>query len=93
MGRREFLLRMEDDEFEAARKAAAEAGLSMNAWLCQAAQEKLAAEHLPRPADYREALQFLAETAGKLGNGFVLVPGTEVPGSAWDQLMNRAPQG
>lgn len=93
MGRREFLLRMEEDDFEAARKAAAEAGLSMNAWLAQAAQEKLAAEHRPRPADYREALQLLADTAAKLGSGFVLVPGSEAPGSPWDQLMNQKPQG
>lgn len=93
MGRREFLLRAEEDDLEAARKAAAEAGLSMNAWLCQAMQEKLAAEHQPRPADYREALQFLSDTASKLGNGFVLVPGSEAPGSDWDRLMNQKPQG
>lgn len=65
----------------------------MNAWLCQAVQEKLAAEHRPRPADYREAAQFLADIAAKVSSGFVLVPGSEAPGSAWDQLMNQKPQG
>lgn len=93
MGRREFLLRVDEDDLEAARKAAAEEGLSVNAWLCQAVQEKLTAGHQSRPADYREALQFLADTASKLGNGFVLVPGSEAPGSPWDQLMNQKPQG
>lgn len=87
MGRRDFLLRMEEEQFEAARKAAAAAGLSLNAWLCEAAGQKLYGPGSESPAGTAEAMALLADTAGKLGRGWVLVPVAEAGESGWDRIM------
>jgi hypothetical protein len=42
---------------------------------------------MPARAARRAALEEVARTAAALAAGAVLVPGAEVPGSAWEKLL------
>jgi len=87
MGTHQFALRLEDEIFEAARKAAAAEGVSLNAWLCEAAAQRLSGQVSASPAGTAEAMAQLADAAGKLGRGWVLVPRAEAGESGWDRIM------
>jgi hypothetical protein len=78
---------MEPATLDAVRDAASKAGISVNAWLCEAVAAKLGGEGLPSSVARSDALRALAKAAEALADGFVLVPGAEAPGSAWDSLM------
>jgi len=90
MGRVSYLLRMEPEAHAAVAKAAGAAGLSMNEWLCQAVDTALAGEGNPSSAAMRkQVLAEVGDTAARLAQGFVLVPGAEAGPDSWSDLMGR----
>jgi hypothetical protein len=87
VGSGNYPLRLEPATLEAVRKAASSDGVSVNTWLRQAIEAKLEGGGMPSSVTREAALRQLSEVALQLSKGFVLVPGSEAPGSSWDSLM------
>jgi hypothetical protein len=83
----EVLLRLGPGVRDEVRKAAESAGLSMAEWLREAVAEKLSSGGSPSSAGREAVVRQLMGTLAKIDAGFVLVPGSEVPGTAWDQIL------
>jgi hypothetical protein len=92
MGRKEVLLRLEEDQHARAAKAAAEAGVPLSRWIRDAIDARLAGEGHASSADLSAALAAVSDAAAKLAAGFVLVPGSEAGDSAWGGLLNGGGQ-
>jgi LmbE family N-acetylglucosaminyl deacetylase len=87
MGRGEVLARLGPERHETAAKAAAEAGMSLNAFICKAIDAALEGGGMPSSEAREQALAEVADIAARLRGGFVLVPADEAEKSHWDQMM------
>jgi hypothetical protein len=89
----DYLLRLSAEKLAEVHKAALSEGVTLSAWLREAVDAKLAGGDLPRPASRQDVLREVADVAGKLRAGFVLVPCAEVPGSSWSDVLEHGGPG
>jgi len=87
MGSGDHLTRMGPERHAAASKAAAAAGLSLNAFVCRAVDAALEGGGMSSSEARDKALAEVADIAVRLREGYVLVHPDEDAKSHWDQLM------
>jgi hypothetical protein len=88
----DFLLRMDPDELDRVRKAAAAEGKTVSDFIREGIEMRLVQAGFPRQATRESLLEEIADTAAKLARGYVLVPSAEAlppdsPGS-WSGIMD-----
>lgn len=77
MGKGDFLLRLDPDELERVRKAAHSEGKTVSDFIREGIEMRLVQAGFPRQATRESLLAEIADTAAKLGKGYVLVPSAE----------------
>lgn len=92
MSKGDFLLRLDPDELDRVRKAAQAEGRTVSDFIREGIEMRLAEAGFPRSVTRESLLAELADTAAKLGKGYVLVPSAEAlppgePGS-WSGIMD-----
>jgi hypothetical protein len=92
VGKGDFLLRLDPEELERVRKAAADEGITASDFIREGIGLRFGQAGISRPETRETLLAEIADTAGKLRRGYVLVPSAEAlppdsPGS-WSGLMD-----
>jgi hypothetical protein len=86
-----FLLRLDPELLDQARKAAEAEGLSVSDFIREGVALRLEQAGFPRSVTRESLLAEIADTAAKLRSGYVLVPSAEAlpPGSpdSWSGIM------
>lgn len=93
MSKGDFLLRLDPEELERVRKAAADEGITASDFIREGIGLRHRQAGIPRPESREDLLREIAVIAEKLRSGHVLMPSAEVPApghpDSWSGLMDE----